>query len=172
MIRSFRGKSPRIAESAFVSEAAYLIGDIEIGENSSVWPGAVIRADVGGMEVGGSIKIGRNTHIEDNCVVHFTKEIGDNVVLGHGAVVEATKIGSNIVIGDNATVLGYAEIGDFCLIGAGSVVTQGMEIPSYSFVLGVPAEIKGKLTEKQVELIGFTLRTVNRLVEAHKNERE
>ena len=142
MIRSFNGKTPKVAESAFVSEAAYVVGDVEIGENSGVWPGAVVRGDFA------SIKIGSNTMIEDNCVVHtgVPMEIGDNVTVGHSVVVHGTKIGNNTLIGNNATVLDTAEIGDCCVIGAGCLVSQGMKIPDYSFVIGVPAEIKGEVS--------------------------
>ena len=152
MIRSFKGHIPRIAGSAFVSEAAYIIGDVEIGENSSVWPGAVIRGDFG------KIKIGKNTAIEDNCVVHSGSPridlsemlIGDNVHIGHGAVVNGKRIGSHVLIGMNSTILHDAEIGDFCIIGAGSMVGQDMKIPHRSFVVGVPAKIKGEVTDEQL----------------------
>ena len=125
MIRSFGGKTPKIAESAFVSETAYVIGDVEIGEGSGIWPGAVVRGDFA------SIKIGRNTMIEDNSVVHTGEpmEIGDNVTIGHGVVVHGIKIGNNTLVGNNATVLDNAEIGSFCVIGAGCLVRQGMVIP-------------------------------------------
>ena len=147
MIRSFGEKTPRIAGSAFISEMAYIVGDVEIGENSSVWPGAVIRADFGPM------KIGRYTHIEDNAVLHsgFAPTlIGDNVIIGHSAMVHAQKIGNNVMIGANATILHDVEIGDFCIIAGGAVVPEGMNIPNRSFVAGVPAEIKGKASPKQL----------------------
>ena len=146
MIRSFNGKAPRIADSAFVSETAYVIGDVEIGENSSVWPGAVIRSDFA------SIKIGCNNLIEDNSVLHTgtPMEIGDNVVIGHGVVMHGKKIGNNTLIGNNATILGEAEIGSFCIIGAGCLVSQGMKIPDRSFVAGVPGEIKGEASPQQL----------------------
>ncbi len=142
MIRSFNGRTPKIAESALVSEAAYIIGDVEIGENASVWPGAVVRGDFA------SIKIGCNTKVEDNCVLHtgVPMEIGDNVTIGHSVVVPGIKVGNNTLIGNNATVLDNAEIGSFCLIAAGCLVSQGMEIPDNSFVIGVPAEIKGEIS--------------------------
>lgn len=146
MIRPFNGKMPRIAESAFVSEAAYIIGDVELGENSSVWPGAVLRGDYA------PIKVGKNTQIEDNSVVHSgtTLLIGDNVHIGHGAVIHCTRIGNNVLIGNNATLLDDAEIGDCCIIGANSLVTQSMKIPPYSFVVGVPARIRGKVSPEQL----------------------
>jgi len=149
LIRSFNGKTPNIAESAFVSEAAYVIGNVEIGENSSVWPGAIIRGDLG------KIKIGKNTAVEDNCVLHadVSMEIGDNVLIGHSAVVHDVKIGNSTLIGNNATMLNNAQVGSFCIIGAGCLVTQGMQIPSNSFVVGVPAKIKGQISQEHLLLL-------------------
>ena len=148
MIRSISGKTPQIAQSAFVSEAAYIVGDVEIGEDSSVWPGAVVRGDTG------RVVIGRATAIEDNCVVHSGKPgegdiiIGDMVNIGHGAVVHGRRIGSNVLIGINAVILHGVVIGDFCLIGAGCVVSEDMVVPDGSFVVGVPGKIRGKVPEK------------------------
>ena len=152
MIKSFNGKSPRIAESALVSETASIIGDVEIGEDSSVWPGAVIRGDFG------KIKIGRNSAIEDNSVLHSGSPknlsqgliIGDYVHIGHGAVINGTRIGNNVLIGINSTILHDVEIGDFCIIGASSLVGNGMKIPDRSLVIGVPAKIKGEITKDQL----------------------
>ena len=145
MIREFNGRRPNIAPSAFVSEAAYVIGDVLIGNNSSVWPGAVIRGDVC------KIKIGENTGIEDNCVVHGATDvlIGNGVIIGHGAVVHCHKIGDDVLVGNNATILNAAEIGSFCIIGAGALVTTDMKIPDMSLVIGVPAQIKGPISPKQ-----------------------
>jgi carbonic anhydrase/acetyltransferase-like protein (isoleucine patch superfamily) len=151
MIKSFNGKTPRIAKSALVSEAACIVGDVEIGEDSSVWPGAVIRGDFG------KITIGRNTAIEDNCVIHAgsphpdTKDstIGDEVHIGHGAVLNCHKIGNNVLIGMNATILHDVEIGNYCIIGAGCLVGEGMKVPDNSFVVGVPGKIKGKVSPEQ-----------------------
>jgi carbonic anhydrase/acetyltransferase-like protein (isoleucine patch superfamily) len=143
MIRIFNGKRPDIAPSAFVSEAAYVIGDVLIGNNASVWPGAVIRGDVC------KIEIGENTSIEDNCVVHGDVRIGNGVIIGHGAVIHCHKIGNNVLIGNNATILNGAEIGHFCIIGAGSMVTIDMKIPDDSLVMGLPAQIKGQISSKQ-----------------------
>ena len=152
MVRSFNGKTPRIAKSAFVSEAAYIIGDVEIGEESSVWPGAVIRADFG------KITIGRNTAVEDNCVVHSGSRsalvgdvfIGDRVIVGHGAVLNCRKIGDYVLVGMNATILHDSEIGSNCVISACCLVGQGMRIPEDSFVVGVPGKIKGRPTPEQL----------------------
>jgi len=152
MIRSFNGKTPKIAESAYLNEACYVIGDVQIGEESNVWPGAVIRGDFG------KIAIGRNTSIEDNCVIHSGTpssapgdvEIGDRVIIGHGAVLNCRKIGDAVLVGMNATILHDAEIGSHCVIGAGCLVPQGMKIPDYSFVVGIPGKIKGRPSEEQL----------------------
>jgi carbonic anhydrase/acetyltransferase-like protein (isoleucine patch superfamily) len=144
MIRSFNGKTPRIADSAFVSEAAYVVGDVEIGENSSIWPGTVIRGD------SGIIKIGKNTNIQDNSVVHGGTTIGDNVHVGHGAIINCRSIGNNVLIGMNATLLHEAEIGSQCIIGAACLVTQGMKVPNRSFVTGVPAEVRGEASAQHL----------------------
>lgn len=149
MIKSFNGKTPRIAESAFISEWAYIVGDVEIGEHSSVWPGAVIRADFG------HIKIGENVSVQDNCVLHADgpMEIGNNVMFGHCAAIHATKIGDYVLIGMNATVLPKAEIGDYCIIGALTLVTEGMKIPDKSFVTGIPGKVKRELSKKVFEWV-------------------
>lgn len=151
MIRSFEDKTPRIAPTAWVSEAAYVIGDVEIGEHSSVWPGAVIRGDFG------RIRIGRGTAVEDNAVLHAGSlpgsdqdlVVGDGVHIGHGAVVNGRSIGDHVLIGINATVLHDVEIGDHCIVGAACLVGQGMKVPAHSFVAGVPGAIRGPVTEAQ-----------------------
>ncbi len=137
MIRSFNGFTPAIHPTAFVSEAAYVVGNVHIGENSSVWPGAVLRGDYG------RIRVGRNTNIQDNCVLHADDylEVGDNVVVTHGAVLHCHRVGSNVMVGVNAVLLENAEIDDNCIIGAGSVVLQDTHVPANSVVVGVPGKI-------------------------------
>lgn len=172
MIRGFNGKTPRIAESAFVSEAAYIVGDVEIGENSSVWPGAVIRGDFN------SIRIGKHTSVEDMCVIHSGSGyaadegtiIGDRVHIGHGAVIDCRKIGNDVLIGMNATVLHDVEIGDFSVIAAGCVVSQGMKIPDRSFLAGVPAKIKGEVSEQQLWWVTEGTRLYDELARQYKQE--
>ncbi|MBL7120054.1 MAG: gamma carbonic anhydrase family protein [Dehalococcoidia bacterium] len=166
MIKAFDGKTPRIAHTAFVSEAAYVIGDVEIGENSSIWPGAVVRGDFT------SIKIGNNSQIEDNCVIHAGSPlvIGDNVHIGHGAVIHCSRIGNNVLIDINATLLDDAEIGDFCVIAANSVVSRGMRIPDGSFVAGVPAEVKGRPTPAQTAVVEEEARAYIRLGREYKQK--
>jgi len=157
VIRTFDGKTPKVAQSAFVSESAYVVGDVEIGEHSSVWPGAVIRGDVG------KIVIGKYTAVEDNCVIHSGSlsspigdvTIGDEVTIGHGAVINGLRIGNQVLIGMNAIVLHDAEIGNCCIIAAGCLVSQGMHVPDGSFVVGMPGKIReGKSPDKSIWLNG------------------
>jgi len=172
VIRSLGDKTPKIAQSAFVSEAAYVIGDVEIGENSNVWPGAVIRGDFG------KIKIGKDTSVEDNCVIHSGSPsapvgdvtIGDNVHIGHGAVINCRRIGNNVLIGMNATILHEAEIGDFCIIGASCLVSQGMQIPDKSFVVGIPGEIKGEVSPQQLWWVEKAPQAYAELTKQYKQE--
>lgn len=172
MIRTVNGKTPKIGKSTWVSEAAYVIGNVEIGENSGVWPGAVVRGDLA------SIEIGNYVTIQDNCVIHSGSPfvppgdaiIGDKVHIGHGAVVNCIKIGNNVLIGMNATVLHEVEIGDFCIIAAGCVVTRGMIIPDRSFVAGVPAEIMGAPTPLQLKWTQFGPQTYAELARRYKKQ--
>jgi carbonic anhydrase/acetyltransferase-like protein (isoleucine patch superfamily) len=171
-IRPFNGKAPKIAESAFVSEAAYVVGDVEIGEGSSIWPGAVIRGDLG------KIRIGRNSAVEDNGVIHSGTPsaatgdvtIGDRVIIGHGAVLHCRSIGNNVLIGMNATILHDAEIGNDCVIAAGSLVAQGAKIPDNSFVAGVPGRIEGEPTERQLSWTRKGLDGYLQLTEVYRKE--
>jgi carbonic anhydrase/acetyltransferase-like protein (isoleucine patch superfamily) len=148
MIRSVNGYTPKIHPTAFVSEAAYVVGDVEIGEHASIWPGAVLRGDTG------KVVIGKYTAIEDNAIVHSGKPgegdtyIGDYCNIAHAAVIHCKKIGNNVMIGINATILHNAEIGDFCLIGAAALVMENMKVPDHSFVVGVPGKIKGKVPKE------------------------
>ena len=166
MIRGFQGKVPKVAETAFVSEAAYVVGEVEVGEFSGIWPGAVVRGDFA------RIVIGKYTNIEDNCVIHCASPLsmGDEVIVGHGAVVHCRKVGSNVLIGNHATVLDEVEIGDFCIIAAGTLVPPGMVIPDYSLVMGVPARVKGRLSDAQIEEIKTSVKFYVDLVQKYKRE--
>ena len=137
-VRSLGAKAPRLAPTAWVSEAAYVVGDVELGEGSSVWPGAVVRGDFS------SITIGTNTVIEDNCVVHTGQPLvlGDNIIIGHSVVVHCARVGSNCLIGNQAILLDGAEIGKYCLVAAGYLVLGRVKVPDRSFVSGAPATIE------------------------------
>jgi carbonic anhydrase/acetyltransferase-like protein (isoleucine patch superfamily) len=147
MIRPFNGKTPRIDPSAFVSEAATIIGNVEIGPEASIWPGAVIRGDFG------KITIQAKTCLEDNCVVHGGTDvfIGSGVIVGHGAVVHCLSIGDRVLIGNNATLLEGARIGSSCIIGAGSLVLPGTVIPDGSLVTGSPATVRREVSPSEMD---------------------
>ena len=148
MIRSLDGKTPRIHPTVFVSESAYIVGDVTIGENSNIWPGAVLRGDYG------KIVIGRNCSIQDNCVLHTDDflSLGDNVLMTHGAVIHGGKVGNNVLIGINAALLEDSQVGNYCLIGAGAVVLAGAVIPDRSLVIGVPGRVRELTPEQEQRL--------------------
>ena len=152
MIRSWKEMKPKVDPTAFISEAAYVLGEVEIGSNSSIWPGVVIRGD------SGKIKIGINTNIQDGSMVHSDAPaiIGDNVTVGHGVVCHARLVGNYCLIGNNATVNDGAEIGEYSIVAANSVVLEGTKIPPYSLVVGIPATVKGQVKEKHINLIKET----------------
>lgn len=126
-------------KEVFIADNARVIGRVELGDEVSVWFGAVLRGDID------EIRIGNRSNIQDNVVIHVDKNspchIGDECIIGHGAIVHGAKLANNVLIGMHATVLNDAEIGEFSIIGAGAVVPQGAKIPPFSLVLGVPAKV-------------------------------
>ena len=140
-----------IDESVFVADGAKIIGDVEIGKGSSVWFNAVIRAD------SNKVKIGENSNVQDNAVIHTSKgfgvQIGDNVTIGHGAIIHGCTVKNNVMIGMGAIVLNGAVIEENSIIGAGSLVTQGKVIPAGSLAFGNPVKIVRQLTDKEIESI-------------------
>lgn len=147
MIKCYKDKKPVIHKSCFIAESADVVGDITIESGANIWYNAVLRADVD------AIKIGKNSNIQDNSVVHNSEGIptiiGDNVTVGHNAIIHACSIGNNTLIGMGAIVLDGAEIGEETIIGAGSLVTGGKKIPSGVLVLGSPAKVIRELTEEE-----------------------
>jgi carbonic anhydrase/acetyltransferase-like protein (isoleucine patch superfamily) len=143
MIVHYRGKQPRIDPSAFVAPTAVLIGDVEVGAESSIWFGAVLRGD------NGPIRVGARTSIQDNAVVHVSEGggtfVGDDVTVGHCAVMEDCRIEAHALIGSNATLLNGCTIGEGALIAAGSVVGQGAAIPARVVAAGAPATVRKAL---------------------------
>jgi carbonic anhydrase/acetyltransferase-like protein (isoleucine patch superfamily) len=143
MIIEYRGKRPRIAPSAFIAPNAVLIGDVEVGPESSIWFGAVLRGD------NGPIRVGARTSIQDNAVLHVSEGggtyVGDDVTVGHCAVMEDCLIERYALIGSNATLLNGCTIGECALIGAGSVVREGVTIPARVVAAGAPAAVKKSL---------------------------
>lgn len=150
LIKSLRGTTPRIAGDVFLAENATVIGDVHIGEGSSVWYGAVLRGDVH------SIRIGRRTNIQDLAMVHCTYEysptvVGDDVTVGHGAVVHGCEVRDRCLIGMNAVVLDRAVVGPDTIVAAGAVVLEGMVLESGYLYGGVPAKKLKPLSPEQLE---------------------
>ena len=147
MIKEFEGIMPEIDESVFVAESADIIGDVKIGKNSSVWYNTVLRGDEH------AIRIGKNTNIQDGTVVHVGLDvdtvIGDNVTVGHNALVHGCKIGNNSLVGMGAIVLNGAEIGEYCMIAAGALVTQNKKFPDGVLIMGSPAKVVRELTDEE-----------------------
>ena len=149
MIRSLNKKTPQIHPNAFVSEAAYIVGDVQIDEGASIWPGTVIRAD------SGYIKIGKNTGIQDNSVLHADDDgvIGENVVIGHRVLCHAKNVGDRSLIGNGATVNDGVIIGEDSLLASGTVVLENQQFEARSMVVGVPGKRIGKVQNRHIELI-------------------
>lgn len=150
LIKSFRGVEPRIHETAFVAENAVVIGDVEIGEQSSVWYGSILRADVN------SIRIGARTNIQDASVIHVTSKthdtvLEDEITLGHRVTIHGCYVETGSLIGIGAIVLDGARIGRNSLVAAGSLVTPNTRIPPRSLVMGSPARVKRELSEEEVK---------------------
>jgi len=157
VILDYRGEKPQIAKDVFIAQSADIIGNVQIGQDSSIWFGVVIRGDVN------SIKIGKNTSIQDLSMVHVThnsKEnindgfptyIGDNVTIGHRVMLHGCTIGNACLIGMSATILDGAIIGQESLVGAGSLVTQHKIFPPRSLIMGSPAKVIRELSDEEVE---------------------
>ena len=137
VIRSLDGKTPKISPKAWVSEAAYVVGDVEIGDQVTIFPGAVVRGDTG------KITISAKTNVQDNAVIYTDGdlEIGENTTIGHAATIHGRRVGSHCLVGNNATISEGVEIGDFSVAAAGTAVAPHSIIPPDSFVAGVPAEV-------------------------------
>lgn len=149
----FGGKTPKIHPSAFVAPTAVLIGDVVVGEEASIWFGAVLRGD----DPDHGIVVGARTSVQDNCVVHVGRWgptiIGGDVTVGHGAKFESCVIGDRTVVGMNAIILQNAVIGEECLLAANTVVLEGAEIAPRSVVAGVPGKVKKTLEGSAAEWI-------------------
>ena len=148
LVKAYHGLTPKI-DGAYVAEDVSLIGDVELGENSSIWYGVVLRGDVD------KIKIGRNTSIQDNSVAHCATGlptiIGDNCVVGHNAIIHSCTVEDSCLIGMGAVLLDGCKIGRGSIVAAGCVVSPGKVIPPNSMVMGVPGRVVRELTDKDQE---------------------
>lgn len=152
MLIEFAGKRPRIGKDVFIAPTAVLIGDVEVGDGASIWFSAVLRGDFG------KIRVGAGSSIQDNATIHVYEAsptlIGNNVTVGHGAVLEGCSVGDGTVIGMNAVVLPFARVGEQVMIAAGSVVGERAEIPPRVLVAGSPAQVKKELSGSALEWTG------------------
>lgn len=147
-----RGVTPVMAEDVFVADNARIIGDVEVGEGSSIWYNVVIRGDVM------PIRIGKEVNVQDGAVLHGTygkwgTTLHDRVTIGHLVMLHGCEIGYGSLIGMGSIVMDGAKVGKHCLVGAGSLVTEGTEIPPRSLVVGRPAKVKRPLTDEEVDLL-------------------
>jgi carbonic anhydrase/acetyltransferase-like protein (isoleucine patch superfamily) len=149
VLRPHRGTSPRVHPTAFIDVSAQVIGDVEIGEESGVWMCAVVRGDVHW------IKVGRRTNIQDGAIVHgmtgtHPTSIGDNVTVGHAALLHGCTIEDECLIGMGAIVLNGAHVGTGSIVAAGTLLVEGQKVPPRSLVMGSPGKVKRSLTDDEV----------------------
>lgn len=149
MLLKYKGVVPKIADSARLIGGCTLAGNVELKDNASIWPGAVLRGE------NARIEIGENSNVQDNATVHtdegFPVIVGNGVSVGHNAVLHGCTVGDNTVVGMGAIVLNGAKIGKNCIIGAGAVVKQGMDVPDGSMVIGIPGVIKRQLRDEEIQ---------------------
>ncbi|HEY9126552.1 MAG TPA: gamma carbonic anhydrase family protein [Acidobacteriaceae bacterium] len=152
MLRSYQGRQPIIGDDSYIDLSAQVIGDVTIGEHSSVWMNAVLRGDVN------SIRVGNNSNVQDCAVLHgqrylYSVTVGDWVTIGHNAIVHGCTLEDMVLIGMNATVLNNAKVGEGSIIAAGAVVPEGTVVPPRTLWAGVPAKMRRELGDADRELI-------------------
>lgn len=167
MIEKLDTLIPTVASSCFVHKNATVIGQVTLGENVSVFPGAVLRGDIA------AITVGEGSNIQDNACVHVNYNtpchIGAGVSVGHGAVIHGSKIGDNVIVGMNAVIM-ETEIGSNCIIGAGTVIPAGKSIPAGSLVMGVPGKVARQLEEEEVNGILQNAREYAKAISIYKTK--
>ncbi|MBI5328243.1 MAG: gamma carbonic anhydrase family protein [Deltaproteobacteria bacterium] len=167
MIKPYKGINPKIHETAYIEDSAHIVGDVEIGEYSSIWCNAVLRGDVH------YIKLGKRTNIQDNCVLHGTKGVwpvilGDDITVGHNVTLHGCVIKDRCLIGMGAIILDGVTIGEDSIIGAGALVTERTIIPPRSLVLGMPGKVARQLKDEEVARILKSAKNYIEYSEEHK----
>ena len=152
MLHEYKGKWPKLGERVFIAEGAQIVGDVEIGDHSSVWYNCVIRGDVD------VVRIGRHTNIQDGSIGHVMRNecpliLHDYVTIGHGAMLHGCRVESHCLIGMRATLLNNVVVGEYSIVGAGALITQGTKIPPRSLVIGMPARVKRRLNDQEIASI-------------------
>ena len=169
MIRAYQGHPPQIAASAYIDAQAVIIGDVVVGEQSSVWPCAVIRGDVN------FIRIGARSNVQDGCVLHVMREthpliLGDEVTVGHGVILHGCTISSRCLIGMGSVILNGAKIGEGCIIAAGTLIPEGTEVPPGSMFMGHPGKLRRALTAAENDSIDRYALNYVKYAETYKAE--
>lgn len=166
MIIPFQGKTPVIGRNVFIAPTAVVIGDVEIGDDSSIWYGTILRGDMA------PIRIGRQTNIQDTSVVHtdygHPAVVGDRVSVGHRAVVHGCTLEDEVLIGIGAVVLNGARVGRGAVVAAGSLVREGQEIPPAVLAAGIPAAAKREIGTEEAERFRKPFQNYIALARAHK----
>lgn len=170
-VRSFKGHTPRIDPTAYVEDSAQIVGDVEIGPESSIWFNTVVRGDVH------FIRIGARTNIQDLCMVHVQKDksptrIGDDVTVGHHVVLHGCTVGSRVLIGMGAVLMDDVAIGDDCIVAAGALLTPGTKIPPGSLAVGSPAKVRRPLTEDERAFLVRSAKNYIGYAREHREERQ
>lgn len=151
MLYPFQGKFPQLSTNVYIAPGARIIGDVVIGEESSIWFNAVLRGDEG------RITIGKRSNIQDNSTIHLYTEypvvIGDEVTVGHNVILHGCSVGNGSLIGMGATVLDGVEIGEAVFVAANSLITPGQRIPPRSFVMGSPARVIREIKEEELKML-------------------
>jgi gamma-carbonic anhydrase len=152
MLRPYRGRLPVVDPTAYIDTSAQVIGDVEIGAESSVWMNVVVRGDVN------AIRIGARTNVQDGTIVHVMHDthptsLGDDVTIGHGAIVHGCTVESRVLIGMGAILLNGARVGEDSIVAAGSLVPEGAVIPARSLAMGSPAKVRRSLSDEEVASI-------------------
>jgi carbonic anhydrase/acetyltransferase-like protein (isoleucine patch superfamily) len=146
-VYSYQGKNPRVGKSCYIAPTATLIGDVTLGDGASVWFGCVLRGDVS------PIVVGARSNIQDNTVIHgeegWPTLIGEDVTVGHSAIIHAATVGDRVLVGMGAVLLSRCRIGEESIIGARALVTEEVEIPGGSLVLGMPGKVVRGLTQEE-----------------------
>lgn len=168
MIRPFRGHVAQVAASAYIDPSAQVIGQVAIGERSSIWPCAVIRGDVG------LIRIGDESNIQDNSTLHsddgFPLTIGNRVTVGHQVMLHGCTVEDECLIGIGAIILNGARIGKGSVIAAAALIPEGMDVPSGSLVMGVPGKVKREVTAEEQLRFAENLQHYVEKAELYRNE--
>lgn len=164
----YKSSKPTISKDVFIAPNASVVGDVTLGDGASVWFGAVVRGDFQ------PVKIGKRTNVQDNATIHVMCDkptiIGDDVIIGHNAILHCSRIGNNCLVGMGSILLGYTEIGENVIIGAGTMITQHKKIPANSLVYGNPAQIVRALRDDEIEALKASAENYHKVAQSYQAE--